>query len=414
MSKEFDWEKYEDIEETPVKKFNWEDYADIEKPQSKAIDKLGGLLKKAGEVALSGAGGFAQGRVNNLISLANLFNASPAGNQFAYSGSELAEMPGGIDIPQVNAREYLPEGGVNTAAFGLMDLLGGIQGANKFGNQLKEFNPLFKGAAKDLGLGKYSNLGADALRGAVAGAGTQGDNRLLGGVIGGVGEGLFSALSKKKALENLIKGKEEALTPAKEIYQEIESALGKAGKAGDFKNPNIDWEALQKIPHAEFKGLMPIKKMKELSESGNYKSLEKAQSEIGKWKRALQGKGAAGADITKELLMVENAEKRIHGRLYERFMETNPELANKYEKANKLYAAALDKFDFQPFKEYESVIKKYGKADKKLREETLESLLEDPNFRMGLGQEYPEAFTSSWNPLTDYLGKIVSKGFKGK
>lgn len=415
MSKEFDWNKYEDVEESPAKSFNWDDYANAEEAQqieqkatqesSGGFNRLKGLLKSAGGPLASGAGGFVQGRANNLISLANLLNSAPAGNQFAFSGAELAEMPGGMNIPQLNLREYFPEGGLNTAAFTLADLFGNIQGANKFSNQLKELDPLFKGAAKGVGLGKYSNIGADVLRGATAGAATQGENRTLGAIGGGIGEGLFGALSKKRALENLIKGKEEALTPARQIYKEIENTLESAGKSGEIKTPKINWEALGKaVPEESF---APIK---QLVDEGTYSSLNKAQSELSKIARSLHK--TAGGDVTASYNAVKNAEKKIHGKLFERFNEVNPELAKKYQEANELYAKGIEKFDFLPFKEYENVMKKFGKSDKKLREKTLEQLLDNPEFRLGTAQEYPEIFSSNWNPLTDYLGKAIAKGLR--
>lgn len=413
MSKKFDWEKYEDAEEAPVNKFNWEDYADAESiqepeaPKKSALDRAGSLLKSAGGTAASGLAGFGQGRANNIISLANLFNSSPAGNQFAYTGQELSEMPGGINIPHLDIREHLPEGGLNTAAFGVGDILGGVTGANKFGNQLKEFDPMFKGAAKSLGAGKYSGIGGDVLRGATAGAATQEDNRLLGGLLGGASEGAFGALSKTRALEKILKGREEAFAPAGKIYNEIKGTLEKAGKEGGIKAPNIDWETLGKaVPEESF---APIKK---LIEEGTYSSLNSAQGELSKIARSLHK--TAGGDVTSAYNAVKKAEKKIHGKLFERFNEVNPSLANKYQEANELYAKAIDKFDFDALKDYSKLIKKHGGSDKKLREKTLEDLLENPDFRLGLGKEYPEAATSSWNPLSDYLGNIVSKGLRKK
>lgn len=418
MSKPEDWSKYikkeEEIVEPVNEEIDWSKYAMEAAPEEAeeiaegapgGWDRLKSLLKSGGGLAASGLGGFVQGRTNNAISLANLLKGAPVGNPFAFSGTELAEMPESPDLPYVDAREYFPEGGLNTAAFGLGDLLGGATGANKFSNQLKEFDPIFKGAAKNLRLGKYSNIGGDVLRGAIAGAATQGEHRTLGAITGGIGEGAFGVLSKKRALENLMKGKEESLKPAKEIYKEIEGALEGAGKAGEIHAPKINWETLGKaVPEESF---APIKK---LVEEGTYSSLNKAQSELSKIARSLHK--TAGGDVTSAYNAVKNAEKKIHGKLFERFNEVNPELAKKYQQANELYAQGIEKFDFLPFKEYESVMKKFGKSDKKLREKTLEQLLENPEFRLGTAQEYPEIFSSNWNPLTDYLGKALAKGLR--
>ena len=180
-------------------------------------------------------------------------------------------------------------------------------------------------------------------------------NAIAGGVSGGLGAGLiggvtalpaaYKGLTNKGSLEglrSLLMGNNPSVKEASTIYNQIEKGLENAGKSTDIKAPNIDWKSLgEHIPKKGSKGLSGLKDIKKLVEKGTYGDLNQAQSRLSAWQRALESRASMGATNTKAIDAARDAEERIHGALYKRFMETNPSLAAQYQKANELYAKGM-------------------------------------------------------------------------
>lgn len=222
---------------------------------------------------------------------------------------------------------------------------------------------------------------------------TRSKNALIDSLLGGALSGALSAVGKgygalknvnpNRAVKNILATEEQALKPSRELYQDLEQVLKESGKASNLQIPkNIDWKAIEN--KVEYK---KIKEIKDLLEEGTYSSFNKAQSEINKEYSKLLSQGKAGGNVTKALNALDNAEKRIHGKLFERFNEVSPELANQYQRANELYAKEIGPFDVPQLKEYKELLRNYGKVDKKTAKETVDALLKSKDFRNALPEE---------------------------
>lgn len=182
---------------------------------------------------------------------------------------------------------------------------------------------------------------SNALKGTIFGAAG-------GGLLGGLqaAPGAVRALSNKGGAEGLryfLLGKNSNVAGAEKLYQGIEKQLESAGKSEALDIPaKIQWDEISKhVPKASQKNLPGLNDIKQLLEKGDYNDLNKAQSMLSAWKRELAKRAHLGADNTAALNALQDAEKRIHGSLFKRFMETDPNLALDYQKANELYAKGM-------------------------------------------------------------------------
>ncbi len=197
--------------------------------------------------------------------------------------------------------------------------------------------------------------GAGALSGAL-GYVDEGESRLdnaltegtLSAVLGGLFQGVANAPGavngtfKKGPLEGiraLIMGKNPSLKEATKLYKSVASTLEGAGAESGIPSPNIDWNTLGKhIPKEGSKKIPGLNEIKKLVEKGTYQDLNQAQSKLSTVQRALESRATMGATNAEALNAAREAEKRIHGKLFERFVEIEPALASKYQKANELFA----------------------------------------------------------------------------
>ena len=224
--------------------------------------------------------------------------------------------------------------------------------------------------------------------------------------VGKYAKDTIKGLNPEKNLASILKGKDIAKEPAKVIYNEIGSSLKEAGKDSGLKLPKIDWENIGKsVPNENFS------QVKQLLEEGTYESFNKAQSKFSEIARDLLKKSKAGAENTPAYNAVKKAEKQIHGKLFERFNEVNPKLAPLYQEANELFAKAVKPYELDALKEFNKIVKETGKSDKKLAKDALDKLLEDPKFRLQLGEQFPEV--ARGHAGNKALAKLLMAGLTG-
>lgn len=334
-----DWSQYIVKDEEPKK--DWSQFLvdqnnDGGQPSTPSNNEsaLFNALKSIGKGALSTGLGGAQSLGSSFASVVNAFPNTTPGPLGAFSDTELAEMPQ-QKIPHPNLQQFVPEGGANEALFHAAKFAGDIYGISKF-DKIRKALGLFGG----LGSSKLGEIGGNALSGFLTGEeglGGRTGSAALGGAIGAI-----------PAIPGAIKGTKQAikdklifpkLGKSKKIYKDIEKSLTSAGKHTDLGVPKLDWKALGKeIPLSGDSRLPGLGKIKELTNEGTYKSLNEAQSAFSAYERELAKKSKMGGDVTAARNLIKNAEKKIHGKLFEKFMEVDPRLASKYQNANELFA----------------------------------------------------------------------------
>jgi len=399
-----DWSEFEVTQKSP-KSRDWSEFEVIEKVNPSFGQKLSGL----GEGFRTGVERVTHGLLKPIAESGILGKHVKEGfDPYLESRKRAFEQAQEIAPTQTKAGKFIGDIGVRlpaVAAFAPAEgagLLANILGAGKAG--------LTTGMAKLPEEDEYRTLNAleEGLESA-GGTAALGTIAKVPGAIKGAGKyakDVVKGFNPEKNLANLLKSKEVAKEPAKAIYNEIGSTLKEAGKDSGIKAPKIDWEGMSKSVTNEDFG--PIKK---LVDEGTYESLNQAQSKLSSIGRDLLKKAEAGADNTASRNAVRNAEFKIHGKLFERFNEVNPELANMYQKANELFAKAVKPYELDALKEFNKTFKEVGKFDKKLAKQTLDKLLEDPKFRLQLGEQFPEI--SRGKTGNKALASLLATGLTG-
>lgn len=371
MSKEFDWSQFEEVT-APTEEFNWDNFEELlpaqgigpeEYPLAAAgLSPLEEFQKSIGYTIPKGQ---TFGELGESIGdLGQGFRHGVEGLTHGVAKWLTSFLPGGTPQRLTNysrerLQDYLQAAQRSPIAAGIGDLIGSLGVRAPIYAALGAPSGILPGTIQGgltegaLGFLRQPEDEKSRLYNALIEGGR---GAVLGGAFGGI-KALPSAYKAYKnngvsnALHDAFLGENKNLAQASKIYNNIGKEIKGAGQADNLKiHSNMQWDALEKyIPEfGETTGkqkLPGLREIKRLVDKGDYESIDAAQSMIGKWKRALESRGKAGALNVEGINALKNAERKLHGSLARRFGEFRPELGDQYQKANELYAKGINEYN---------------------------------------------------------------------
>jgi hypothetical protein len=322
----------------------------------------------------------------------------------ANTGTSIANLIPGVDIPYADLRKHLPKGFLNSAMFGGGkiggDILSFMAGSGALGKAGK-----VAGLARPAG---WAGIGSDVLKNAAVGGALGGGEyggRGLSAALGGLG-GLLSNASPTRAAKHVIEGSEAAKKVAKQTYEPIFKAAEAGGLNKGIKAPHINVDAISK--GIDSKGSRDV--IKSMMKSPTIENMHRAKSDITKFinKTAVAAEsGNASSTVLEARRAAIAAKDKIQKALTQALTKGNDKrLAEQLVKADTHYAKEVVPYFNKALVKAQQLQKQTGKTGIGSAK-AVKSLMKDEVFKAAHGGKYPEVAISNYAPT---LAKMLGIG----